>query len=73
MLLNESNNIPFPFLFLLVLPEGQDMQMWMVYNLIYIELSASGEIKYSFVLSMKIISRLMHCFYKHMDTKGDAG
>lgn len=62
MLLNESNNVPFPFLFLLVLPEGQDMQMWMVYNLIYIELSASEEIKYSLVLSMEIISRLMHCF-----------
>lgn len=62
MLLNESNNVPFPFLFLLVLPEGQDMQMWMVYNLIYIELSASEEIKYSFVLSMEIISRLMHSF-----------
>jgi hypothetical protein len=45
MLLKGTKNLPFPFLFLLVLPEEQDMQMWMVYSLIYTELSASEEIK----------------------------
>lgn len=45
MLPKGTKNLPFPFLFLLVLPEGQDMQMWMVYSLIYTELSASEEIK----------------------------
>ena len=53
-MLKVTNNLPFPFLFLLVLPEGQDMQMLMVYSLIYTELSASEEIR-EFPPSIKII------------------
>lgn len=45
MLLKGAKNLPFLFLFLLELPEGQDTQMWMVYSLIYTELLASEEMK----------------------------
>jgi len=56
MVLKVTKNLPFPFLFLLVLPEGQDTQMLMVYSLIYIELSASEEIRefFPFIKIIKI-------------------